>query len=85
MFISIDQEGGWVSRLKPSNGFSKTPKASTVSKKGKLYAIETYRNLAAELKYGGINLNFAPVVDLKINPKNKVIVYQGRSYSKKSR
>lgn len=81
MFISIDQEGGWVSRLNPSNGFLKTPKADTISKKEDEYAKKVYKNLANELSFSAINLNFAPVVDLKINPKNKVIVYQGRSYS----
>lgn len=83
IFISIDQEGGWVSRLNPKNGFSKTPKASLVSKRGIKFAKKSYNKLAKELKNTGINLNFAPVVDLSINPKNRVIVYQGRAYSKK--
>ncbi len=82
MLISIDQEGGWVSRLSSKNGFTKTPKASHISKKGTIFAKKVYQNLAKELNNVGINLNFAPVVDLSINPKNKVIVYQGRSYSK---
>lgn len=82
MFISIDQEGGWVSRLNKKNGFIKTPKASFVSKKGLDFAKKTYKTLAFELSNLGINLNFAPVVDLAINKKNRVIVYQGRSFSK---
>lgn len=81
MFISIDQEGGLVSRLNQKNGFDKTYKASTVSKRGTAFARETYKNLATELSDVGINLNFAPVVDLAVNPKNKVIVHYGRSYS----
>ena len=82
MFISIDQEGGWVSRLNKKNGFNQTPKASSISKKNISFAKKTYGNLASELSTLGINLNFAPVVDLAINKKNKVIVYQGRSFSK---
>lgn len=82
MFISIDQEGGWVSRLNKKNGFSQTPKASYISKKNLSFAKRTYENLGSELSNLGINLNFAPVVDLAINKKNKVIVYQGRSFSK---
>ncbi len=82
MFISIDQEGGWVSRLNKKNGFSKTPKASYVSEKSPTFAKKTYKKLAYELSDLGINLNFAPVVDLAINKKNRVIVYQGRSFSK---
>lgn len=82
MFISIDQEGGWVSRLNKKNGFIQTPKASLISKKSINFAKKTYGNLASELSTQGINLNFAPVVDLAINKQNKVIVYQGRSFSK---
>ncbi|WP_072680889.1 glycoside hydrolase family 3 N-terminal domain-containing protein [Arcobacter sp. LA11] len=82
MLISIDQEGGWVSRLNKNNGFIQTPKASSVSKKNLTFAKNTYEKLAYELSSLGINLNFAPVVDLAINKKNKVIVYQGRSFSK---
>lgn len=40
-----------------------------------------YNALAKTLKDGGINCNFAPVVDLAINPKNRVIVGLKRSYS----
>ncbi|MDQ7042952.1 MAG: glycoside hydrolase family 3 N-terminal domain-containing protein, partial [Sulfurimonas sp.] len=36
------------------------------------------------LSDAGINLNFAPVVDLSINPKNSVIVGLERSFGKKS-
>jgi beta-N-acetylhexosaminidase len=81
ILISIDQEGGLVSRLNQKNGFSKTYKASTISKKGTIFARQTYKKLASDLSNVGININFAPVVDLAINPKNKVIVYYGRSYS----
>ena len=84
MFISIDQEGGWVSRLNPKNGFPKILKASSIPEKGTIFAKKTYENLSKELNKLGINLNFAPVVDLSLNSKNKVIVYQGRSYSKKA-
>lgn len=81
MFISIDQEGGLVSRLNKNNGFSKTYKASTVSRKGTAFARKIYKKIAIELSNAGINLNFSPVVDLAVNPQNKVIVRVGRSYS----
>ena len=82
MFIAIDQEGGYVSRLSKRNGFSYTPSALKVSKNGENYARKVYLNLANELSNLGINLNFAPVVDLSINPNNKVVVKSNRSYSK---
>lgn len=82
MFISIDQEGGWVSRLNPNNGFERPPKASDIPIKGKLFAKKTYNQLSNTLEDLGINLNFAPVVDLSLNEKNEVIVYQGRSFSR---
>ena len=37
--------------------------------------------LAKELAMLGFNMNFAPVVDLNINPKNPIIGALGRSFS----
>lgn len=82
MFISIDQEGGKVSRLNPNNGFFLTPSAKDISSKDINQAKKEYQKLAYNLKKMKINLNFAPVVDLNINPNNKVIVQLERSYSK---
>ena len=36
--------------------------------------------MAKDLSSVGINLDFAPVVDLAINKENKVIVTRGRSF-----
>lgn len=85
LLISIDQEGGIVQRLKKSKGFVNTPKASKVSLRGETYAKKIYENLAKDLSINGINVDFAPVVDLKINPKNTVIVKMGRSFGKSSK
>ena len=82
LLISIDQEGGAVQRLKPKHGFTNTLSANEIAKNGDEFARSSYDTLAKELKYSGINLNFAPSVDLAINPKNKVIVTRGRSFSK---
>lgn len=84
LLIAIDQEGGVVQRLKKSKGFEDTPKASIVALKGELYAKKAYENMAKDLNKNGLNLNFAPVVDLKLNPKNTVIVKIGRSFGKES-
>lgn len=82
ILISIDQEGGKVSRLNPDNGFKLFPSAKEISKKDKTEAEKEYKNLALMLKKEGFNLNFAPVVDLAKNPDNKVIVKLQRAYSK---
>lgn len=81
LFISIDEEGGLVSRLKSRYGFS-TKKSAEELGKGK--AKKTYqqaRKLAKELYENGINLNFAPVVDVNVNPTNPVIGGVRRSFS----
>ena len=84
LLISIDQEGGIVQRLKSADGFVNTPKASEVAIKGKDFAKQSYSAMAKDLKYSGINVNFAPVVDLAINKENKVIVTRGRSFGESS-
>jgi beta-N-acetylhexosaminidase len=81
LFISIDEEGGLVTRLKKAYGF-KTKKSAMELGKGSLKG--TYiqaRILANELSSHGINLNFAPVVDVNVNPHNPVIGSVKRSFS----
>ena len=85
MFISIDQEGGKVSRLKPIYGFLGVPSAKKISKMPLKEAKIIYENQAKMIKENGINSDFAPVVDLAINPENKVIVGLERSYSSDSK
>jgi len=81
--IAIDQEGGLVQRLKRKNRFETNyPKASVVAKNGKQYAKKIYTRMAKELHRYGINYDLAPVADLAINPKNRVIVKAGRSFGK---
>lgn len=84
LLISVDQEGGNVARLKPKYGFVKTPSALNVSKMTFPHAKSIYVKQARMLQYSGINCNFAPVVDLALNPKNKVIYQLERSYGAKS-
>ena len=80
LFISVDQEGGRVARLKPKYGFEKIPSAFKVSKMSFEDTVDIYEKQSQMLEDTGINMNFAPVVDLNINPKNKVIVGLERSY-----
>ena len=80
LLISIDQEGGKVSRLKSNNGFIKIPSAFKVSRMDRLDAKKEYDKQSLMLKNCGINCNFAPVVDLALNPKNRIIQGLQRSF-----
>jgi beta-N-acetylhexosaminidase len=80
LLIAVDQEGGKVARLKESYGFIKTKSAKEISKLSLDEAKSEYEKLAKELHVNGINCNFAPVVDLAVNPKNYVIYQLERSY-----
>jgi len=80
LIISVDQEGGKVARLKPKYGFEATGSAKVVSELDAYMTGRTYENLAQVLHENGINCDFAPVVDLALNPKNKVIYKLKRSY-----
>jgi beta-N-acetylhexosaminidase len=84
LFIAIDQEGGRVARLKPKYGFTKIPSAKKVATLPLNAVHDIYQTQSQMLHHNGISLNFAPVVDLAANPKNKVIVGLERSYGKDS-
>ncbi|RXK01003.1 glycosyl hydrolase [Arcobacter sp. CECT 8986] len=82
LIISIDQEGGKVARLKENIGFIETPSAKDIASNSLENATNIYNKLAKNLKDIGINCDFAPVVDLSIEPKNYVINQLNRSYGK---
>ena len=80
LFIGIDQEGGRVTRLRAAKGFTEFPSAQAVAATGDVQtAIRNATIQAAELKAAGININFAPDLDVNNNPANPVI--GARSYS----
>lgn len=82
LFICIDQEGGKVNRLKEKYGFTRSVSAAMLGKAGSLDSVRFYSEaMAATLAGLGINVNFAPCVDLAANPDNPVIVKPERSYS----
>lgn len=81
LLISIDQEGGRVNRLKPKYGFPSSITAEAMGK-SKLDSVRFYsESTAATLAGLGININFAPVVDLAINRENPIIAKVGRAFS----
>jgi len=86
LLIAIDQEGGLVQRLKAKYGFrGNFPKACNISKISDKDVEHIYNGMAKELKSVGINYNLAPVVDLSINKKNRVICKLGRSFGENPR
>jgi beta-N-acetylhexosaminidase len=71
-WVSVDQEGGRVARLKAP--FTLWPPMATLGRSGDVQLAERFaRALAAELRAVGITLDFAPVLDVHTNPKNPVI------------
>lgn len=82
LFISVDEEGGLVNRLKPIYGFIKKPSAQELGDQANLHLTKHHAGLlVSELKAHGINLNFAPIVDVNVNPENPVIGKVRRSFS----
>lgn len=70
-FLSIDQEGGRVERTENIHGGKKYLSARFAFEKGVLEA--QTKEIAQELKSYGINLNFAPCIDVNTNPNNPII------------
>src|SRR3954467_15263533 len=71
-WVSVDQEGGRVARLKAP--FTVWPPMATLGRSGDVQLAARFaRALAAELRAVGITLDYAPVLDIHTNPKNPVI------------
>ena len=81
LFVAIDQEGGLVNRLKEKYSFPRSVDAEYLGKTASLDTTRFYAELTASTLAGlGINVNFAPVVDIKIDG-NPIISKPKRSYS----
>ena len=74
LIISIDQEGGRVTRLRQARGYTEWPSHMALGATGDP---ENARLMAAalgrELLAVGINMDLAPVLDVNSNPRNPVI------------
>jgi beta-N-acetylhexosaminidase len=81
LFIGIDQEGGIIQRLRPDYGFPETVSHQFLGKKDDVNLTrDKSEQIALTLKELGINLNFAPVVDLAIQPESSIIAGRERSF-----
>lgn len=72
LFLSVDEEGGRVSRL-PAE-FLKFPTNKAIGKlNNSSLSYQVGSIIGEELKAFGMNMDFAPVLDINSNPKNPVI------------
>lgn len=79
--IAIDQEGGRVQRLTSAHGFEGWPSALELASLSEAEQSVRSRSMAGALRDAGIGLNFAPCVDVNVNPESPVIGALGRSLS----
>ena len=71
LLIATDQEGGYVTRL--SIGTSMPGNMALAATNHPDYAYQAAKVMGKELNAMGINVDFAPVVDVNSNPSNPVI------------
>ncbi|MGE5615115.1 MAG: beta-N-acetylhexosaminidase [Bacillota bacterium] len=72
LFISVDEEGGSVSRM--PGELAELPTAFSIGETGDINCAYEMGSLIAEMiKAFGFNMNFAPVLDIWSNPRNTVI------------
>lgn len=88
MFISVDQEGGWVQRLTPNLGYTDLPFPASLgeiyknnSEEALRYAFGLGNIIGRELFLSGVNWNFAPVLDVNTNTENPIIGNLNRAFS----
>ncbi len=85
LFMAMDYEGGTVERLNKQAGFPETYSAEELGAMDDAEIAKHARQMAMTLKSVGINLNFAPVVDVNVNPENPIIGKRKRSFSKEAK
>jgi beta-N-acetylhexosaminidase len=72
LWVSVDQEGGRVARLRAP--FTEWPPMAVLGRSGDAALASRFAAaLAAELRAVGIALDYAPVLDIHTNPQNPVI------------
>lgn len=81
LIVAIDQEGGLVTRLSPRHGFPEVASEEAVGEEDEATVRAWAEGLAGTLAAVGINLNFAPVVDVNVNPDNPAVGALHRAFS----
>lgn len=73
LFLSIDQEGGRVERTENIFCGKNFLSAKFAAQNGEDFVREQTEKISRLLKDFGLNLNFAPVLDVNTNPNNPII------------
>lgn len=76
LFIAVDQEGGRVARLPDevaTRFVGNMAIGATFANHNTLFSTQVNKGIAKSLKLLGFNVNFAPTVDVNVNPDNPVI------------
>ena len=83
VWVGLDQEGGRVQRLRPGMGFAEDyPSARTLGVSDDIALTRlTAERMGRELAELGIDVDFAPVADVNVNPESPAIGALGRSFS----
>ena len=81
LFLAVDQEGGRVQRLRLDHGFAPAPSAWELGKKTPAETEKTASSMGRALRRIGINVNFAPVADVAIEPEGPAIGALDRAFS----
>ncbi len=81
LFIAVDQEGGNVQRLKSEHGFAPIPSHKQLAQGDAKTTYEISYDLGKRLSDLGINVDFAPLLDVDVNPQSPAIGAKERSFS----
>jgi len=81
LLIAVDQEGGNIQRLKPEHGFAPIPSAAELGRGDTKTTYDVAYDLGNRLSDLGINVDFAPLLDVNVNPKSPAIGAKDRSFS----
>jgi len=80
LFIAVDHEGGAVQRLGPRHGLSRLPPPGEVGVRMNARTARAYGRLIGEqLRAVGVNLNLAPVLDVRSEAANPNIARWNRA------
>ncbi len=81
LFVAVDQEGGLVRRLKPAMGAPDTPSARKMGKMPRELVLREGLKLGRYLSDLGINLDFAPSLDVDVNQNSPAIGAKERAFA----
>lgn len=81
LFVGVDQEGGLVQRFLPAAGVPDTLSPADLGRGTAQATGAAATRLSAKLLEAGVNLDFAPSLDVNVNPYSPAIGALGRSFS----